>query len=88
MRIRAFIFDSEHAAGVCLGTCSANTCVPTVDAESPAQVAAYHATRVRRYQVITYLHVGLVILLIPLLALLLATTLVMSWRNSVVLEQK
>ena len=39
------------------------------------------------YQIITYLHVGHVILLILLLALLLATTLAMSWRNCMTLGQ-
>ena len=40
------------------------------------------------HQVTTNLHVGLVIILVPLLALVLATTLEMSWKNCVTLEQK
>ena len=42
-------YDSKHAAGVCLGTIQARTHpagtrVSAVDAESPTQAAAYHAT--------------------------------------------
>ena len=74
---------TKHAAGVCLGTFK------------PAHVSSWHL-RAREmnvlimpphlghyvwYQVITYLYVWHVILLIPLLAPLPATTLVMSWRN-------
>ena len=40
------------------------------------------------YQVITSLHVGHITLLVPLHALLPATTLVMSWRNCMTLELK
>ena len=46
-------YDSKHAAGVCFGhdssphTCPTGTCMSAVDAKRPAQVTAYHATRVR-----------------------------------------
>ena len=45
------IYDSKHAAGVCLGTIQARThvqlAVSTVDAKRPAQVTTYHAARSR-----------------------------------------
>ena len=52
MRIRATIMTPNMLlvsawARVKPATCSAGTCVPTVGAESPAQVTVYHATLVR-----------------------------------------
>ena len=52
---QSFIYyDSQHAAGVCLGTIQAHTCaagarMSTVHAMRPTQTSAHHATRVRSH---------------------------------------
>ena len=91
-------YDSKHAAGVCLGTIQARTHVQLALACQQSMLKVQHRLRLTMQHAYGHTRnlgnecadhaVGHVILLIPLLALLLATTLVMSWRNCVTLEQK
>ena len=95
------IFNSKHVAGVCLGTIHARTHVQlglSVIAGGPAQATFHRAARLqsrgkhwkrmRWRRTKTFPHVGRVIHVILIHALLPATTLVMSWKSYVTLAQR
>ena len=107
-----YVYDSKHAAGVCLGTIQARTHVELARACQQSMLRVQHRLRLTMQHVHGHtgklgnecadhaaalgalglvsshnlLHVGHTILLMPLHALLPATTLVKSWRNCITLE--